>query len=118
MARERQELLRMQEANARNIEERREKLKEITKAWYQRLNQAVIRIQRWIRRFIRRKKYFELVARRRDILRAQLNQRLNDMQQTIKQVFEHYISLETKETTSLVKDEDENFKLVLKTPNS
>jgi hypothetical protein len=44
MAHERQELLKMQEANARHIEERREKLKEITKAWYQRLNQAVIRI--------------------------------------------------------------------------
>jgi hypothetical protein len=44
MARERQELLRMQEANNRLIEDRREKLKEITKAWYQRLNQAVIRI--------------------------------------------------------------------------
>jgi hypothetical protein len=92
MARERQELLRMQEANARIIEDRREKLKEITKAWYQRLNQAVIRIQRWIRRFIRRRKYFDMVARRREILRAQLNQRLQDMQQTVKQVFEHYLS--------------------------
>ena len=52
------------------IEERHRKLKEITKAWYRRLYDAAVRIQRWIRRIIIRKKYFDLVERKREILRA------------------------------------------------
>jgi hypothetical protein len=34
------------------------------------INKAAIKIQRWIRKIIRRQRYFELVAKKKEILHA------------------------------------------------